>query len=211
MRSSPNTAPAPRSAGTATCPISSWSADLARRRRAHAFPAVSADEKSPRCVIARARSALRVRAARRRAGVGSTASRPPARCVTPSRFARLNNPVYSSHEPLLSRDGRPGTRLRLRRRGRAEPRRERSSSWRTRSFATSTIARPCSSPRPREQRPRRRHPRRPTRRSLGNLFPEHEPSKKVADPVYYGGPFSRGAWWRWCAATAHRARARYRS
>jgi len=34
---------------------------------------------------------------------------------------------------------------------------------------------------------------RPTRRSLGNLFPEHEPSKKVAEPVYYGGPFSRGA------------------
>jgi putative transcriptional regulator len=34
---------------------------------------------------------------------------------------------------------------------------------------------------------------RPTRRSLGSLFPEHEPSKKVSDPVYYGGPFSRGA------------------
>jgi putative transcriptional regulator len=34
---------------------------------------------------------------------------------------------------------------------------------------------------------------RPTRRSLGSLFPEHEPSKKVHDPVYYGGPFSRGA------------------
>ena len=34
---------------------------------------------------------------------------------------------------------------------------------------------------------------RPTRRSLGSLFPEHEPSKKVLDPVYYGGPFSRGA------------------
>src|SRR5438309_6652052 len=34
---------------------------------------------------------------------------------------------------------------------------------------------------------------RPTRRSLGSLFPEHEPSKKVDDPVYYGGPFSRGA------------------
>src|SRR5688572_3842823 len=34
---------------------------------------------------------------------------------------------------------------------------------------------------------------RPTKRSLGSLFPEHEPSKKVADPVYYGGPFSRGA------------------
>lgn len=34
---------------------------------------------------------------------------------------------------------------------------------------------------------------RPTKRSLGSLFPEHEPSKKVMDPVYYGGPFSRGA------------------
>ena len=34
---------------------------------------------------------------------------------------------------------------------------------------------------------------RPTRASLGSLFPEHEPSKKVIDPVYYGGPFSRGA------------------
>ena len=34
---------------------------------------------------------------------------------------------------------------------------------------------------------------RPTRRSLGSLFPDHEPSKKVMDPVHYGGPFSRGA------------------
>ena len=34
---------------------------------------------------------------------------------------------------------------------------------------------------------------RPTRRSLAALFPDHEPSKKVIDPVYYGGPFSRGA------------------
>jgi len=34
---------------------------------------------------------------------------------------------------------------------------------------------------------------RPTRGSLSSLFPEHEPSKKVIDPVYYGGPFSRGA------------------
>lgn len=34
---------------------------------------------------------------------------------------------------------------------------------------------------------------RPTRRSLASLFPDHEPSKKVVDPVYYGGPFSRGA------------------
>jgi putative transcriptional regulator len=34
---------------------------------------------------------------------------------------------------------------------------------------------------------------RPTKRSLGSLVPEHEPSKKVLDPVFYGGPFSRGA------------------
>jgi putative transcriptional regulator len=34
---------------------------------------------------------------------------------------------------------------------------------------------------------------RPTKRSLGSLFPEHEPSKKVVDPVFYGGPFSRSA------------------
>ncbi len=34
---------------------------------------------------------------------------------------------------------------------------------------------------------------RPTRRSLSSLFPEHEPSKKVIEPVYYGGPMSRGA------------------
>ena len=34
---------------------------------------------------------------------------------------------------------------------------------------------------------------RPTRRPLSSLFPEHEPSKKVIEPVYYGGPFSRGA------------------
>jgi putative transcriptional regulator len=34
---------------------------------------------------------------------------------------------------------------------------------------------------------------RPTRRTLNSLFPEHEPSQKVIDPVYYGGPFSRGA------------------
>src|SRR5437588_10919721 len=32
---------------------------------------------------------------------------------------------------------------------------------------------------------------RPTRRSLGSLFPEHEPSQKVVEPVLYGGPFSR--------------------
>ena len=34
---------------------------------------------------------------------------------------------------------------------------------------------------------------RPTRRPLSSLFPEHEPSRKVIEPVYYGGPFSRGA------------------
>lgn len=34
---------------------------------------------------------------------------------------------------------------------------------------------------------------RPTSRTLSSLFPEHEPSKKVADPVYIGGPFSRRA------------------
>jgi len=34
---------------------------------------------------------------------------------------------------------------------------------------------------------------RPTRRSLASLFPEHEPSKKVIDPVYFGGPFSTTA------------------
>ena len=34
---------------------------------------------------------------------------------------------------------------------------------------------------------------KPTRASLGSLFPEHEPSKKVVEPVFYGGPFSRGA------------------
>jgi len=34
---------------------------------------------------------------------------------------------------------------------------------------------------------------RPTKRSLGSLFPEHEPSKRVREPVYYGGPYSRDA------------------
>jgi len=34
---------------------------------------------------------------------------------------------------------------------------------------------------------------RPTRHSLASLFPEHEASKKVLEPVRYGGPFSRGA------------------
>jgi putative transcriptional regulator len=34
---------------------------------------------------------------------------------------------------------------------------------------------------------------RPTRRSLASLFPEHEPSKKVIDPVFFGGPFSTSA------------------
>lgn len=30
---------------------------------------------------------------------------------------------------------------------------------------------------------------RPTEVTLGRLFPGHEPSQKVLDPVYYGGPF----------------------
>jgi len=34
---------------------------------------------------------------------------------------------------------------------------------------------------------------RPTKQPLSELFPEHEPSKKVVDPVYFGGPFSRSA------------------
>lgn len=34
---------------------------------------------------------------------------------------------------------------------------------------------------------------RPTNRPLVSFFPEHEPSKKVAEPVRYGGPFSPGA------------------
>jgi putative transcriptional regulator len=34
---------------------------------------------------------------------------------------------------------------------------------------------------------------KPTQRSLSSLFPEHEPSKKVIDPVYFGGPFGRTA------------------
>jgi len=31
---------------------------------------------------------------------------------------------------------------------------------------------------------------RPTRFTLGKIFPEHAPSQKVADPVYIGGPFN---------------------
>ena len=34
---------------------------------------------------------------------------------------------------------------------------------------------------------------RPTRTTLGELFPEHGPSHKVVDPVYLGGPFQPGA------------------
>ncbi len=30
---------------------------------------------------------------------------------------------------------------------------------------------------------------RPTQRSLASLFPEHGPSKKVVEPVFFGGPF----------------------
>src|SRR5258705_13555467 len=32
----------------------------------------------------------------------------------------------------------------------------------------------------------------PTRRALSTLFPDHEPSKKGIDPVYYGGPVPPG-------------------
>jgi putative transcriptional regulator len=34
---------------------------------------------------------------------------------------------------------------------------------------------------------------RPTQLTLGQLFPGHEPSKKVLDPVYVGGPFNAEA------------------
>ena len=34
---------------------------------------------------------------------------------------------------------------------------------------------------------------RPSKRMLAELFPEHEPSKKVAEPVFFGGPMSRSA------------------
>jgi len=34
---------------------------------------------------------------------------------------------------------------------------------------------------------------RPTKQSLASLFPEHEPSKKVVDPVYVGGPMAADA------------------
>lgn len=34
---------------------------------------------------------------------------------------------------------------------------------------------------------------RPTRRTLASLFPDHAPSKKVTEPVFVGGPMSRGA------------------
>lgn len=34
---------------------------------------------------------------------------------------------------------------------------------------------------------------RPTPKPLISFFPEHEPSKKVIEPVRYGGPFSPGA------------------
>lgn len=33
---------------------------------------------------------------------------------------------------------------------------------------------------------------RPTRMTLGRVFPEHEPSKKVTDPIYLGGPVRTG-------------------
>jgi putative transcriptional regulator len=34
---------------------------------------------------------------------------------------------------------------------------------------------------------------RPTDRSLASLFPEHEPSRKVLDPIHFGGPVSANA------------------
>jgi putative transcriptional regulator len=34
---------------------------------------------------------------------------------------------------------------------------------------------------------------RPSRRTLAELFPEHEPSKKVAEPVFFGGPMQQRA------------------
>ena len=34
---------------------------------------------------------------------------------------------------------------------------------------------------------------RPTRRTLAELFPEHEPSKQVAESVFFGGPMARRA------------------
>jgi len=34
---------------------------------------------------------------------------------------------------------------------------------------------------------------RPTHQSLASLFPEHEPSKKVVDPVFVGGPMAADA------------------
>jgi len=34
---------------------------------------------------------------------------------------------------------------------------------------------------------------RPTKRSLISLFPEHEPSKKVTEPVFFGGPMGISA------------------
>jgi putative transcriptional regulator len=33
---------------------------------------------------------------------------------------------------------------------------------------------------------------RPTKTTLGDLFPEHGPSQKVVDPVYLGGPLNSG-------------------
>jgi putative transcriptional regulator len=33
---------------------------------------------------------------------------------------------------------------------------------------------------------------RPTRMTLGRVFPDHEPSKKVTEPIYLGGPVSTG-------------------
>ena len=89
-----------------------WHRDVARFRGGSAESrspppraAVSgrfADEKWM-CYRSSSLRAPRTCCAATRAGVGSTASRPPARCVTPSRFARLNNPVYSRLPGLFFR------------------------------------------------------------------------------------------------------------
>ena len=34
---------------------------------------------------------------------------------------------------------------------------------------------------------------RPSRRTLAQLFPDHEPSKQIAEPVFFGGPMSQRA------------------
>ena len=34
---------------------------------------------------------------------------------------------------------------------------------------------------------------RPTSRSVSSFFPQHEPSKKIVEPAFYGGPFGNRA------------------